>query len=256
MNPKHHESGAHGLLTRFKDNPILTRGNWPYRINAVFNPAATRLNDGTTLLLCRVEDFKGHSHLTVARSKNGMDNWEVDPAPTMLPDPGTHPEEKWGLEDPRITYLEELGKYCIAYTAYGPHGPRISLALTEDFKTFERLGPATLPSNKDAAVLPRKIGGAWALIHRPTIPGNGSDMWISYSPDLIHWGRHQVMLEARSGGWWDANKIGLSPPPIETDEGWLVLYHGVRETASGSIYRIGMALFDNDDPGRCIRRGG
>lgn len=255
MNRNNRHPGSPGLLTRYRENPILTRNDWPYRIHTVFNPAAIRLQDGTTLLLCRVEDYQGHSHLTVARSQNGLDNWEIDPAPSMVPEPGTHPEEKWGIEDPRITYLEELGKYCIAYTAYGQHGPLVSLALTEDFKSFERLGPATLASNKDAAVLPRKIGGEWVLIHRPTIPGDSSSIWISYSPDLIHWGKHQVMLEARTGGWWDAHKIGLSPPPIDTDEGFLVMYHGIRETASGSIYRIGLALFDKEDPVRCIRRG-
>jgi predicted GH43/DUF377 family glycosyl hydrolase len=78
---------------------------------------------------------------------------------------------------------------------------------------------------------------------------------MSYSSDLRHWGSHQLMLAARSGGWWDANKIGLSPPPIETPEGWLVIYHGVRGTASGSIYRLGLALFDLEVPERCIRRG-
>ncbi|MCH8327994.1 MAG: glycosidase [Candidatus Marinimicrobia bacterium] len=249
------QSAAPGLLTRYSGNPILTRHNWPYRINTVFNPAATRLADGTTLLLCRVEDHRGRSHLTVARSANGLDNWEIDPAPTMLPSPETHPEEIWGVEDPRITYLKALGKYCIAYTAYGQLGAMVSLALTEDFKTFERLGPVSMPWDKDAAVLPEKVGDDWVLIHRPTTSGSGSNMWISYSPDLIHWGRHQVMLSARAGSWWDANKIGLSPPPIDTDEGWLVMYHGVRETASGSIYRIGLALFDKADPARCIRRG-
>ena len=80
-------------------------------------------------------------------------------------------------------------------------------------------------------------------------------MWISYSPDLRYWGRHRLMLEARRGAWWDANKIGLSPPPIETSTGWLVLYHGVRHTASGSIYRLGLALFDLDQPDVCLQRG-
>ena len=101
---------------------------------------------------------------------------------------------------------------------------------------------------------PRKIDGRWALIHRP-VTTLGAHMWISYSPDLRHWGSHKVMLEARRGGWWDANKIGLCSPPIETARGWLVLYHGVRHTASGSIYRLGLALFDLDKPDLCLQRG-
>ena len=92
------------------------------------------------------------------------------------------------------------------------------------------------------------------MIHRP-VTTLGAHMWISYSPDLRHWGSHKVMLEARRGGWWDANKIGLCSPPIETDKGWLVIYHGVRQTASGSIYRLGLALFDLDRPDICLQRG-
>ena len=80
-------------------------------------------------------------------------------------------------------------------------------------------------------------------------------MWISYSPDLRHWGSHRLMLEARRGAWWDANKIGLSPPPIETSRGWLVLYHGVRQTPSGCLYRLGLALFDLEKPEKCLLRG-
>jgi predicted GH43/DUF377 family glycosyl hydrolase len=79
-------------------------------------------------------------------------------------------------------------------------------------------------------------------------------MWMSFSPDLRHWGSHRIILEARRGAWWDAGKIGLSPPPIETPEGWLVLYHGVRRTASGSLYRLGLALFDLNTPERCLLR--
>lgn len=79
-------------------------------------------------------------------------------------------------------------------------------------------------------------------------------MWISYSSDLIHWGGHKLMMEARHGGWWDANKIGLSPPPIETPQGWLVIYHGVRQTAAGAIYRLGLALFDLETPELCLKR--
>jgi predicted GH43/DUF377 family glycosyl hydrolase len=109
------------------------------------------------------------------------------------------------------------------------------------------------PEDKDAALLPHRIGGEWAMIHRPvTLPS--AHMWISYSPDLRAWGKHKMMLEARLGGWWDARKIGLSPPPLETPRGWLVIYHGVRYTAAGVIYRLGLALFDLQEPERCLRR--
>lgn len=80
-------------------------------------------------------------------------------------------------------------------------------------------------------------------------------MWISYSPDMRHWGDHRLLIDAREGAWWDAAKIGLGPPPLETAEGWLVMYHGVRVTSDGPIYRVGLALLDLDDPGLLLHKG-
>jgi predicted GH43/DUF377 family glycosyl hydrolase len=242
------------LFQRHRGNPILTAANWPYPVNSVFNAGAAMLPDGATLLLCRIEDRRGHSHLCAARSANGVDGWRVDPQPTLLPDPERWPEELWGIEDPRITFVPELGRYAVVYTSYSRGGPGVSLALTEDFRNFERYGVVMQPEDKDATLLPHRIGGNWALIHRPVGPF-GAHIWISYSPDLRHWGSHKLMLEARRGAWWDANKIGMSPPPIETPEGWLMIYHGVRMTPSGCLYRLGLALFDLETPERCLLRG-
>jgi predicted GH43/DUF377 family glycosyl hydrolase len=242
------------LFSRHPGNPILSRRGWPYPVNSVFNAGATLLPDGDTLLLCRVEDRRGLSHLCAARSANGVDGWRIDPQPTLLANPAEYPEEIWGIEDPRITYVPALEQYAVAYTSFARGGPGVSLALTKDFNSFERYGVIMPPEDKDAALLPRKIGDFWALIHRP-VTTLGAHMWISYSPDLRHWGSHKIILEARRGGWWDANKIGLCSPPIETDRGWLVIYHGVRHTASGSIYRLGLALFDIDKPDVCLKRG-
>ncbi len=242
------------LFHRHKHNPILIAEDWPYPINSVFNPGATLLPDGTTLLLCRVEDRRGLSHLCAARSANGVDDWKIDPEPTLRPDPERFPEELWGIEDPRITYVPELKKFAIVYTAFTHEGPCVALALTEDFHAFERYGEIMSPEDKDAALLPYRIGDYWALIHRP-VSGPKANIWISYSSDLRHWGSHKLMLESRRGAWWDANKIGLSPPPIETPGGWLVIYHGVKMTGAGCIYRIGLALFDLRTPEKCLKRG-
>jgi predicted GH43/DUF377 family glycosyl hydrolase len=242
------------LLHRHKLNPILTAADWPYPANSVFNPAATLLPDGTTLLLCRVEDRRGLSHLCAARSANGVDQWQIDTQPTLLPDPDSFPEELWGIEDPRITFVPELNQYAIVYTAFTRDGPGVALAFTKDFHQFERYGVIMPPEDKDAALLPHRIGNYWALIHRP-VSAPRAHMWISYSADLRHWGSHKLMMEARRGAWWDANKIGLSPPPIETAKGWLVIYHGVRQTAAGAIYRLGLALFDLS-AGRVLRAPG
>ena len=248
MNSQHLE-----LFQRHERNPILTAAQWPYPVNSVFNPGAALLPDGITLLLCRVEDRRGHSHLCAARSANGIDGWKIDTQPTLMPDPEHFPEELWGIEDPRITFVSELNKYAVVYTAYTRDGPGVSLALTEDFHHFERYGLIMQPEDKDAVLLPHRIDGNWALIHRP-VTSPGGHMWISYSSNLRHWGSHKLMLEARLGGWWDANKIGLASPPIETAKGWLVIYHGVRQNAAGSIYRLGLALFDLHTPEICLRR--
>jgi len=242
------------LFIRHKQNPILTAADWPYPINSVFNAGATLLTDGTTLLLCRVEDRRGLSHFCAARSANGIDGWQIDPRPTLSPDPQNFPEELWGIEDPRITFVEELNKYVVIYTAFTRDGPGVALALTEDFRAFERSGVIMPPDDKDAAFFPKRIDGKWAMIHRP-VSAARAHMWISYSPDLKNWGKHILMMNARKGAWWDANKIGLSPPPIETPEGWLVIYHGVKQSCAGCIYRLGLALFDLEKPEILIKRG-
>ncbi len=242
------------LFQRNEKNPILTARDWPYPIHSVFNAGATRLKDGTTLLLCRVEERSGLSHLCAARSQNGVDGWVIDQKPTLRGDPQNHSEELWGIEDPRITFVPNLDKYVVVYTAFGKGGPGVALALTDDFIHFDRYGVVMQPDDKDAALLPHKIDGNYALIHRP-VTDSGAHVFISYSPDLRNWGNHKPMLMARKGGYWDANKVGLSPPPIETPDGWLVLYHGVRQTAAGALYRLGVALCALDAPEVCLYRG-
>lgn len=249
------QNKSYELFQRYSHNPILSVNDWPYKANSVFNAAAAEVDD-EILLLARVEDFRGISHLTVARSRDGISDWRIDTAPTLMPEQDKHPEEIWGIEDPRITWIEELDKWAICYTAYSKGGPLVSLALTSDFKSFERLGPVMPPEDKDAALFPVKFNGLWAMLHRP-VPKSlmlGAHIWISFSPNLTHWGEHQEIIQAREGGWWDANKIGLCAPPMQTDEGWLILYHGVRTTASGSIYRLGLALLDLENPTKVIRR--
>lgn len=244
---------ASEIFTRHPLNPIITADQLPYRANSVFNPGVGLVN-GETLLLIRVEDLRGISHLLAARSSDGVTNWRFDPTPLIAPEPDTHPEEIWGCEDPRLTWLPELDQWAIAYTAYSRRGPLVSLALTHDFSEIRKMGPVMPPEDKDAALFPRRIDGRWAMIHRPSPLRGFAHMWVSYSPDLRHWGDHELLLEARDGAWWDAGKIGLGPPPLETADGWLVCYHGVHGTASGPIYRVGLALLDIDDPRKVLRR--
>ena len=248
-----HVTGSEELLTRFHANPIITPRDLPFMANAVFNPGATVYN-GETLLLLRVEHRTGLSSLVVATSKDGLTDWTIDTDRCLEPRLDSF-EEHWGIEDPRITRIGD--EYYIVYVGFSLAGPLVLLATTTDFVTFERRGVLMTPDDKDAALFPVTFDGRWALIHRPspTGMGLGAHMWMSYSPDLKHWGDSRVLLPARRGGWWDANKVGLGPPPLLTNAGWLVCYHGVRVTASGSIYRLGLALLDSANPSRVIARG-
>jgi len=239
------------LFTRHPGNPMLSPERWPYSINAVMNAGATRVGD-EIVLLCRVEDRRGFSHLTCARSPDGISNWVVDPHPSMAQDP-SRPEEEWGLEDPRVTYIEELERWIVTYTAFGREGPGVSLAQTTDFRTFERMGMVMSPEDKNAVLFPRRIGGDWILFHRPTSV-QGADIWLSRSSDLKSWHSPERVLGRRPGGWWDSARVGMGPPPIETAHGWLVVYHGVRQTVAGGLYRAGLALLDLEQPAHVIRR--
>ncbi len=252
---KGHDNTYFDLFVRHKNNPILSARDWPYPVNSVFNPGVT-LFGNKVLLLARAEDRRGFSHLTKAVSENGIVNWQVDTKPTFEAEPSEYPEEGWGVEDPRITWIAELDQYAIAYTAYSEAGPTVSLALTKDFETFDRLGAILPAADKDAALFPRKIGGKWMLIHRPMAASimRGTHIWASTSDDMKHWGDSRILIAARAGAWWDADKVGLSAPPLETSDGWLILYHGVKQTASGAIYRLGLALLDLDNPFRVLRR--
>ena len=241
------------LFRRDAANPILSAADVPYPANSVFNPAAARVGN-ETILLVRVEDLRGISQLHVARSADGVTDWRFDPEPLLQADVDRDPEETWGCEDPRVTWLPEREEWAIAYTAYSRRGPLVGLATTRDFREVRRLGPVMPPEDKDAALFPRRFDGRWAMIHRPSPLRGGAHMWLSYSPDMRHWGDHKLLIEARDGAWWDAGKIGLGPPPLETPEGWLVMYHGVRVTSDGPIYRVGLALLDLEDPGLLLHR--
>jgi len=243
------------LFHRHEGGPVLSAGDLPWPVNSVFNAGAALL-DNETLLMLRVEDRCGCSHFVIARSSDGIGDWRVDAKPVFSPDTG-HPEEVWGVEDPRLTWIEDIGIWAMAYTAYSDRGVLVSLATTTDFTTFDRQGPVLAPDNKDAALFPLRFDGRYAMLHRPVpaTPGHAANIWIAFSPDLVHWGGHRQIMAARGPGRWDAARIGVGPPPMATSEGWLLLYHGVRRIAGQDVYRLGLALLDLEDPARVIRRG-
>jgi beta-1,4-mannooligosaccharide/beta-1,4-mannosyl-N-acetylglucosamine phosphorylase len=218
----------------------------------VMNPAAI-LVDGETVLVMRVVDQVGSSHLTVARSANGVDGWRIDPTPLLAPSDERLPFETYGCEDPRVVWLADRQEFALTYTGFSPLGAGVCLATTKDFKSVERYGLVLAPNNKDAALFPRQINGLYWMLHRPSL-GQIEHVWITDSADLIHWGRPKVIISERGGPWWDGEKVGAGPPPIETKDGWLVIYHGIKGTSHGPIYRVGLALLDIDDPSKVLKR--
>jgi predicted GH43/DUF377 family glycosyl hydrolase len=247
-------AGMRELFTRHPSNPLLTADDWPTPVNVVFNPAAAEV-DGETVLLARVEALTGISELTVARSSNGVDGWRIASEPLLAPANGIE-SERWGFEDARAVWIDELDRYAITCTAYGPAGPAVYLATTKDFLTVERRGIVINPEDKNAALLPERVDGKWILFHRPTTgfgiahPG----IALSRSPDLVSWSPPEMVLEPRDGAWWDSLRIGIGPPLLKTEHGWLLINHGVKETVGGAIYRLGLALLDLEEPTRVLRR--
>jgi beta-1,2-mannobiose phosphorylase / 1,2-beta-oligomannan phosphorylase len=242
------------LFVRHPGNPILTAADWPYPVNAVFNPAAATVA-GETVLLARVEDRRGISHLTVARSKDGVADWRIEATPLLEPaDDAT--TEQWGFEDPRAVWADELEGFAVTCTAYGPSGPAVFLATTKDFASVERYGIIRQPDDKNAALLPERIGGRWVLLHRPRTQFGAarSEIVLSRSDDLLSWSAPEQVMQPREGAWWDSLRIGLGPPPLRTEHGWLLVYHGVKQTVAGEIYRVGLALLDLDEPTTVLRR--
>ena len=239
-------------LHRYEGNPILTVDDIPNRCNTVFNGTPVKV-DGRYFMLLRVEGQQGYSFFSLARSEDGL-NFKVDPEPCMTPS-RQGPWQVWeehGIEDPRLTMID--GKAYILYTVVGRHGHRIALACTENFSDYQRMAIISEPGNKDGVLFPQKIGGLYARLDRPIGNGIGS-VWVSYSPDLINWGRSEFVFGPRAR-YWDSYRIGASAPPILTDHGWLEIYHGVKMTSAGPIYRIGSIMLDRDDPtkviGRCL----
>jgi predicted GH43/DUF377 family glycosyl hydrolase len=231
-------------IKRYKENPILIKEDVPFSVNSIFNAAPVLFKEHY-LLLCRVEMPDGRSSFVLARSSDGF-SFKVDPQVCLKPE--DHGEWKdyvcWGIEDPRITEIN--GEYYILYTGYSKYMPVVMMAKTQDFEKYEILGAITEPSNKDAALFPEKINGFYWKVDRPSAEKR-RDIWISKSPDLLHWGKYRFLMEGMKGTW-EHHKIGSSSPPVKTAHGWLMLYHGVRGFGISSIYKLGVMLMDMHKP--------
>lgn len=240
------------LINRFPDNPILTKDDIPYPVATVHNAGVTKF-DGRYIMIFRSHKFNGRSILGLAESDDGY-HFKVHDQPFMVPaTEGIFKEyEEYGVEDPRIVMVDD--EYLITYSAYSRHGVRIGLAKTKDFKTVERFSLITEADYRNVVIFPEKFNGLYARLDRPHSEISPWAIWISYSPDLKYWGESKLIMNPLTYHW-DEMKIGPGAPPIKTTRGWLNIYHGVFPTMDGSVYRLGVALHDLDDPSVVIAVG-
>jgi predicted GH43/DUF377 family glycosyl hydrolase len=234
------------LVHRHPANPVITVNDIPERANCVFNSGACLVGDEIVMLLSTwTSDWT--PKFLVGRSRDGI-HFKVRPG-TLVHPPKEHPYvQHEGIFDTRITALE--GWYYITYNVASRLGGRIVLARTKDFESIETLGYITSPDHRNCVIFPEKIDGHYVRLERPNINDAG-DIYIAFSPDLIHWGRCKLLLE-RNTRYWESAKIGPGAPPVKTDRGWLCIYHGCRQSMNGYSYHMGCFLLDLNDPSRII----
>lgn len=228
-------------LQRYTGNPVLEPNKehlWEAR--AVFNGAAVYHNR-LFHMLYRAVAPNLVSTIGYAVSRDGFDWLRLD-RPVLEP---ANEFEMKGVEDPRITRIDDT--FYMAYTAYSERGVRVSLASSSNLIAWQRRG-IMLPDedNKDAALFPEKIRGRYCLLHR-----RPPDIWLCYSDDLLLWTDHQAIMRPRPNTW-EHEKVGIAGPPVKTEQGWLLIYHAVDQN---SVYRLGVALLDADDPSVVLHRG-
>lgn len=230
---------------RYSENPIIGR-RANKRSNSVFNSAVVPFKDGYAGVF-RCDSRSISMDIFVGFSKDGI-NWEISDDPIKFEGDEEVTKREYRY-DPRCCFIED--RYYITW-CNGYHGPTIGIAYTFDFKTFHQLENAYLPFNRNGVMFPRKIGGNYMMMSRPSDNGHTpfGDIFVSQSPDLTYWGRHRWMMGTIKDdiSAWQSTKIGPGPVPIETDEGWLLIYHGVITTCNGYVYRMGVALLDIDKP--------
>lgn len=239
-------AGCKDPMWRYSKNPVIPRDLLPDS-NSIFNSAVVPFEDGFAGVF-RVDDKNRRMTLHAGFSKDGF-NWNLQPDPLKL-------DGDYGY-DPRVAFIED--RYYVTW-CNGYHGPTIGVAWTVDFKAFHQLENAFLPYNRNGVLFPRKINGRFAMLSRPSDTGHTAfgDIFYSESPDLEFWGRHRhVMAPAPfEQSAWQCLKIGAGPVPIETPDGWILIYHGVLRSCNGYVYAFGSALLDRNEPWKVIARSG
>jgi beta-1,4-mannooligosaccharide/beta-1,4-mannosyl-N-acetylglucosamine phosphorylase len=230
------------VVWRSKKNPIIPRDATP-NSNSIFNSAVVPYKEGFAGVF-RVDDKARNMNIHAGKSKDGI-NWDIEPEPIEF----DYDKDEIGKSeykyDPRVVAMD--GKYYVMW-CNGYHGPTIGLGYTEDFKNFTQMENSFLPFNRNGVLFPRKINDKYVMLSRPSDNGHTpfGDIFLSQSNDLIHWGEHRYVMGTKGG--WQSTKIGPGPAPIETSEGWLLIYHGVLNSCNGFVYSMGAALLDLEKP--------
>ncbi len=240
---------AEPVVKRYEKNPILTKNDVPYPVATVHNAGVAMFHDRYVMLF-RSHKHNGRSIIGFADSEDGY-LFKVRPKPFLQPaSDGIFAEyEEFGVEDPRICVIDN--EYLITYSAYSSHGVRVAIARTKDFERVERVALITQADYRNVVIFPEKFDGRYVRLDRPHSEISPWSIWISFSPDLIHWGDSRVLIKPASYHW-DEMKIGPGATPIKTNQGWLNIFHGVFQTMNGAVYRLGVALHDLHDPSKII----
>ncbi len=243
-------AGCKDVIWRYAQNPVIRRDHLEMS-NSIFNSAVVPFEGGFAGVF-RVDDKARNMELHAGFSKDGL-NWEISEQRIefVKTDP-TIQDFQYGY-DPRVCWIEDRF-YVTWCNAYG-WKPTIGCAYTFDFKTFYQIENAFLPFNRNGVLFPRKIGGNFMMMSRPSDSGHTpfGDIYISQSPDMTFWGKHRHVMSPSMG--WESTKIGAGPIPIETDRGWLIFYHGVLTSCNGYVYSFSAALLDKDEPWKVLKRG-
>ncbi len=238
------------VFKRYKGNPIITAAAVP-RANSIHNSAIVPF-DGGYAGIFRVDEIDFNFTLHAGRSKDGI-HWKIDPKVIKMKNNDPYLTIKNRTYDPRVTQIGD--DYYVTWCLDSPQGPCIGLAVTKDFKTFKQMENPLPPANRNCVIFPRKINGKYAILHRPSDRAHTpfGDIFYSTSQDLVHWGCHRFVFGTSNSGW-QSTKVGPGPVPIETKDGWLLIYHGVWTSCNGYLYYAGGALLDIDRPWKVLYR--
>jgi predicted GH43/DUF377 family glycosyl hydrolase len=237
------------IVHRWEGNPLIVLEDLDFMCSDIWS-AGVASHEGDLILLVTIEHLAGHQSIHLARAdEKGKVHVEETPfLEACRDDSGCSVHETSGVMDPKVVFLE--GTYYIMYLANGRYGTRLGLATTKDFKTVDSRTHISEPDTKAGSLFPERIKGKYARLERPR---SGGSIWITYSEDLIHWGGSELVMRPR-GGFWDSSRIGAGAPPIRIDEGWLLIYYGVKKTSAGPLFRLGAAILDDAEPTRIVGR--